>query len=120
MEETPNPNKQEKLENKTMSKNMRNTEDILLDLAAGVTLDPDEERLADRMMYEKHGQRVGSFKTSKKTNDYEFPIIMADGTVIEPANKKAKKTVQKEYQVKLDGNAPIGSDVVVKAADFVS
>jgi hypothetical protein len=121
-DEAPSTNKQEKLERVTVAKSMRNVEDILLDLAAGVELEGDEERLADRLMYEKHKQRVGKYKKEKKpANEHDFPILTADGTVIEPSKKKAKKiTVQKEYEVKMDGNAPMASDVVVKAADFVS
>lgn len=119
--EAPNPNKQEKLERVTMSKSMRSVEDILLDLAAGVELDPDEERLADRLLFEKHGQHTEKFKKEKKpANENDFPILTADGGVIPPSKKKKSKNVQKEYQVKVDGNAPMASDVVVKAADFVS
>jgi len=120
-DQAPNNNKQEKLENVTMSKSMRNVEDILLDLAAGVELTGDEERLADVLMYEKHKQHVGKYKKEKKpANEHDFPILTADGSVIPPAKKPKNTTVQKEYKVKIDGNAPMATDVVVKAADFVS
>lgn len=123
MEEDKNPKpldqaELEKLPRKTLAKSMRNAEDILVDLAAGVELDEDEERLADLLVFQAHGKHIGRFKNQKPEEEPE-PVLNARGDfgdTEKTRDSKKPKLRKNEMVVEPKGT----SDVVLKAEDVVS
>lgn len=47
-------------------KSMRNIEEIMSEFDEGKKLSPEEERLADSIVFEKTGKRTSKFRTVKK------------------------------------------------------
>lgn len=77
-----------------MAKNMRNLEDIMASYIAGEKLPADEERLLDRMIFEKEGKHIGKFKDKKPKPNDEVVLSPRDGmgsSTKEEARAAAKK-----------------------------
>lgn len=65
----------EELPRNTMTKSIRNIEEILADVATGAELSPTEERLVDRITHEKTGKRFGKFKLKKGKKKRSMVVI---------------------------------------------
>lgn len=70
----------DKLPQNTMSKNMRNTEDIMADyIADPEKVSLEEERLVDRIVFTKTGKHIGKFNKKKPDPKFDGLVISKDG-----------------------------------------
>lgn len=69
-----------KLPRNTLSKNMRNADDIMADyIADPEKVSPEEERLIDRIVFEKTGKHIGRFDKKKPDPEFNGLVISKDG-----------------------------------------
>lgn len=68
----------EKLPLKTFSKSMRPLEDIMASYIAKGELTDSEERLLDRVMFEKTGQHIGRFRDPKPSKPVDRGLDILD------------------------------------------
>lgn len=97
-----------KLPRNTLSKNMRNADDIMADyIADPEKVSVEEERLVDRIVFEKTGKRIGRF--SKKKPDPKFK-----GLVISKGGQG--QLDQKPVDVRVPKEPETSSKVVTKGS----
>lgn len=104
---------------------MRNVEELLAEVATGGELTVDEERLIDRITFEKKGQRFGRYATIQVKPVLSIPTISKDTSFAattappsKPSSQRSPKHVQKGKPVPMAGDLPMGNPIT--AAGMVS
>ena len=69
-----------KLPRNTISKSMRDPQDIMADYIADPDkISPEEERLVDLIVFEKTGKHIGKFKSQEPKAKFDGLVISRDG-----------------------------------------